>query len=358
MDRKPITRIANGRAMRVSFALILAVVMSTGALAGPDCRNWTEDLFWAEAKVPDVRRCIDEGADLQARGELEATPLHHATGYNNKEMMQLLIDAGAEVDAIAEGGMVPLHVATLSGAAETVKVLLDAGADVDAQDDAGMTPLHQAVELAALVETDALPASGALPKLFAMEAVRALLEAGADANARDMRGLTPLAIAWQHGADGTALALVEAGADFGTASDGSTLFYIGRRPWRPLHAAAELGAVDSVRILLDSGQHVDERDSAGRTPLHMAAKSGGVEVVRILLDAGANIEAKDDFGRTPFHLAAQDAQAEVVRLLIDMGADPAATMPDGSLPVDLDERNDIDRGDSILLKLYEPLSTR
>lgn len=344
--------------MRVSFALILAVVMPTASLAGPDCRNWTEDLFWAEATVPDVRRCIDEGSDLQARGVLEATPLHHAVGYDNHEMTLLLIGAGADVDAVAEGGMVPLHIATFSGNAETVKALLNAGADVDAQNDEGMTPLHQAVELAALVESDVLQASGALLELRAMEAVRVLLDAEADTDARDNRGLTPLAIAWQHGARETALALVEAGADFGAASEGSTLFYIGRRPWRPLHAAAELGAADSMRILLDTGRDVDERDSAGRTPLHMAASGGGVEAVRVLLDAGADIEAKDNFGLTPLRLAERDAQAEVARVLVDMGAGPPGPMPDGGFPVDQDERNDMDRDDSVPLKLYEHLSTR
>ena len=53
------------------------------------------------------------------------------------------------------------------------------------------------------------------------------------------------------------------------------------------------------------------------TPLHAAAQHGREETVRILLDCGADANARADSGQTPLHLSA--------KVLVDAGADPGAT---------------------------------
>jgi ankyrin repeat protein len=65
-----------------------------------------------------------------------------------------------------------------------------------------------------------------------------------------------------------------------------------------LLAAAEGGARESCRALLDMGVAIDTRGSFGATPLMVAAGSGSVEVVELLLDRGADRTLKDDAGKT------------------------------------------------------------
>jgi ankyrin repeat protein len=65
-----------------------------------------------------------------------------------------------------------------------------------------------------------------------------------------------------------------------------------------LLAAAEGGARESCRVLLDMGVAIDTRGSFGLTPLMAAAGSGSVEVVELLLDGGADRTLKDKAGKT------------------------------------------------------------
>ena len=73
----------------------------------------------------------------------------------------------------------------------------------------------------------------------------------------------------------------------------------------PLHAAALKGNLAMAELLLAHGAAVDARDGDGLTPLHNAALSGHAEVAALLLDRGADREARDrDAGATPLFQAA------------------------------------------------------
>ena len=62
----------------------------------------------------------------------------------------------------------------------------------------------------------------------------------------------------------------------------------------PLHIAASLGQLDTVRRLLDSGVRVDEVKEDGNTALHCAAIMGHLRVVELLLEEEADTEATGD----------------------------------------------------------------
>jgi ankyrin repeat protein len=77
----------------------------------------------------------------------------------------------------------------------------------------------------------------------------------------------------------------------------------------PLHDAAELGHLESVRLLLDLGFAVDSREGPerwpGSTPLHRAALKGHLPVVRELVARGAPLDVREQsFGGTPIGAAA------------------------------------------------------
>ena len=71
----------------------------------------------------------------------------------------------------------------------------------------------------------------------------------------------------------------------------------------PLHGAARYGNAETVTALLKAGANIEARAERGATPLHAAAVRGNAETVTTLLKAGANGKAKTESGYTPFHLA-------------------------------------------------------
>ncbi|KAH9014388.1 ankyrin repeat-containing domain protein [Lactarius pseudohatsudake] len=112
----------------------------------------------------------------------------------------------------------------------------------------------------------------------------------------------------------------------------------------PLHLAAFSGSTAIVRLLIEHGANITAQDRVHRTPLHMASSwddtSGDrplpddenynvkADTVRLLIDHGADVAAQDDTYSTPLHLASSYGSVETVRLLIERGAD--VTVQDGS----------------------------
>uniref|UniRef100_A0A7C1GC84 Zinc-ribbon domain-containing protein n=1 Tax=Thermofilum adornatum TaxID=1365176 RepID=A0A7C1GC84_9CREN len=157
--------------------------------------------------------------------------------------------------------------------------------------------------------------------------VRELLKKGANVNARDIYGDTPLHNAAGRGYADVARILLEHGA-YVNAKD--SLY-----GWTPLHFAAFEGHVDVVKLLLEHGADVNARNRDGWTPLHRAADMGHVDVARILLEHGADANAKSKNGWTPLHDAAFEGHVDVVKLLLEHGADPSIRDKDGNTPLDI-----------------------
>jgi len=145
--------------------------------------------------------------------------------------------------------------------------------------------------------------------------VRSLLEAGANATAVGMRGLTALHYAARGGHLEAARALLQ----FGAAPDA----VIGLGMYRPLHLAAQFDHLDVVALLLQAGA-LPLHDPTGqlKSPLHLAQSPA---VVRLLLAAGAEANlAFDPRGNTPLHDAARRGCPQSVALLLEAGAAPNA----------------------------------
>lgn len=91
--------------------------------------------------------------------------------------------------------------------------------------------------------------------------------------------------------------------------------------WTPLHAAADAGHTELVKLLVAKGAVIDAKTKVGWTPLMTAACNGRKEAAALLISKGARLDIGDvTFGRNPLHWAAIQGHADVAELLITKGA--------------------------------------
>lgn len=136
--------------------------------------------------------------------------------------------------------------------------------------------------------------------------VKNLLHEGADANARDRNGMTPLVQAAIVDSADAVLLLLEEGADVNAkANDGMTALF-----W-----AASSGYTNIVRTLLKKGADVNGKNNSGWTALMSATNLGHEETVRALLEKGADIQVQDKEGNTALRLAVKYNYSGIIDLL-------------------------------------------
>lgn len=156
-----------------------------------------------------------------------------------------------------------------------------------------------------------------------VEVVRRLLAAGADPNAADQIGFTPLHQAAALGHRAVAELLLDSGALLGTQT---TRLYTGPGQnigsgGTPLHAAVANQRLALVKLLLERGADPDAFAEL-QTPLSMAVANGWIEGTMRLLESGAD----PDLGYALHRASARDPKW--VALMLDAGADPNRITPD------------------------------
>lgn len=158
-----------------------------------------------------------------------------------------------------------------------------------------------------------------------VEAVRAVVESGADVHAVTRLGM-PLEVAVRAGMPEVVDLLLAAGADPNR--------YSNDRAWYLLHAAAHDGQGDLIEKMTTAGADPNVRNDALATPLMVAVIASSTYATAALLKAGAdpNLGNKDD--STPLHHAAAMQFSQMVDMLLAAGANPGAVDRFGKTPLD------------------------
>ncbi len=140
------------------------------------------------------------------------------------------------------------------------------------------------------------------------EMIEELIALGADMNATNSKGETPLDIA------------------AGKLKHIQMLAYWGAREhWvrynqeiklldAKLFEATRTSTPEKIQELLDSGANIHAKDHEGREPIHMAASLGTPEKIQKLYDLGADLNVTDNKGRTPLDMASFENRSILIRM--------------------------------------------
>ncbi|HOD27950.1 MAG TPA: ankyrin repeat domain-containing protein [Syntrophales bacterium] len=171
-----------------------------------------------------------------------------------------------------------------------------------------------------------------------LDKIRALIDQGADVNARNKFGDTPLTIAARMGSNETVKLLLGKGADVHLRSTNTTNVVNSVNSWTPLMFAAMRRHndqpepirqnIDMINALLAKGADLDARTNDGKTALFLCAREGNTVMAKYLMDKGADVNVKlsttDGYdGYTPLLYAAiyDRGRNPVMMALIEKGAD-------------------------------------
>ncbi|MBX9601195.1 MAG: ankyrin repeat domain-containing protein [Bryobacteraceae bacterium] len=252
----------------------LRILLDFGAEVNARSEGGITALLWAASDPAKASLLVERGANVNAASRDNRTPLMVAAMAGQESVVRLLLDKGADIQAQDAAGNTPLICAALSGSPVLVRLMLDKGAVLEVKDRLGSSALDLAADAKNREAIPYLLAKGADPrsassaagrvrhgevqlkKITALmaaapyldrETVRALIKAGADVNARDIRGMTPLMLA------------------VGTETQ-------------------DAGVVEE---LLLAGADVQAKSEVGETVLDWARKYRNPAVMKLLVRAGA-----------------------------------------------------------------------
>ena len=316
-------------------------------------------LMWAAAErhAPVVKLLLERGADWRIRGfdretkppKLSAasaispiprggfTALMFTAREGDMESAAVMLDAGVDVNHGDVDNVTPLVAAIMNKQYTLAKFLIDRGADVNIVDAGGRTALYAMIDIRN-EDWTAMPNRTTDDPLPTLDVVTAIIDHGAQLDVPLNRPLT-----------------VRSGMDFGdtTLGEGAT----------PMMRAARAGDHEVIRLLLAKGATATLTTKDGTNALMFAAGIGyrdkntrgsevdALESVKILVNFGLDVRQRNTREETALHGAADRGADTIVQYLVDHGAELNVKSKQGFTPLD------VAMGKSSLLQLPVPKPT-
>lgn len=279
-----------------------------------------------------IRKLMDMGVDMNAGVIRGQTPIrilmsHRINPGLAKKYVDYYRDAAElfsreSMEELDRNGEAAVHLAARNGHTGALAVMIAKGVDVNLSEDApaqpGMTPLHEACVYGHA------------------DAVKLLMDAGADDTLKNSRGNTPAHCAVRHDKGGETLSNEVRARMLKELKHLDIPGENGRTPLMQVQLLDLTAARDLLPVFLEKGVDVNRRDDRGMTALmHNAENYCFKDVIKPLIQAGADIGIVDNEGNTALHYALRAGDAGVARYLIKKGADYNLPNNDGVTPAQI-----------------------
>ena len=319
---------------RVSGKEVLQLLINHDADVNATNKSNTTALMVAckTGNIDAINELLNAEADTNIVDTNGYTCLHAAVSATcNKEVLQTLINHGADVNAADKSNVAALMLACEKGNVNAVDILLNAGADPNIPDTDGNTRLHDTVRhgynrevLQLLLDYGAnVNAIDNCNETVLMKAywngntdvINVLLNAGADPNIADFKGVPLIYYAVEGGGSKDVLqAIIDHCADVNATINGNLT---------PFMKACRMGNADAACLLLKAGADPDFALDDGDTCLHDAVRRGYTkEVLGTMIDHGADVNATNRNNATALMIACKKGNMESINILLNAGADP------------------------------------
>jgi ankyrin repeat protein len=295
--------------------------------------NAAAELLGKASRLGDVKTLdslLSSGINPELLDHFGHTPLYYAVSFNQTNAVELLLNYHADPNALFKGHIdapqtsaTPLQIAAELGNRRIASLLIAAGAEVDEKGPTGRTALHYA--------------RGQL------DVVQLLINKGADVNARDADGISPLNEAAWTGSIDTAAILLLHGAHINEIESKTGL--------TPINEASYQGHSKLVQYLLQFKPDLGIADKKGYGPLDNAIRMGKEDCAVLLLDAEPGLETPQ-FLAAAMDAAVRKDESVVVDRLLERGATADAALPSGATPLDAAAFGGASKAVDVLLRHY------
>ena len=225
---------------------------------------------------------------------------------NNIVQVERMLQHGADPDQTWPDGMTGLHVSAQFGYLQMAAVLVGAGADINAIDLLGQTPLFHAV-----VTNN-------------IKLVRFLLDKNANTGISNNIGYSPLHVSAYYNYETSLDLLCKKMVDLDIRTD---------KGYTALHIASSQGHSELVQKLLASNRvDINSVTQDGSTSLSLASKAGSLATVTTLIKQGADVNKTNSAGVSPLHEGCLANHPDIVQKLLSSGARSLVYTKDGQLP--------------------------
>ena len=325
---------------------------------------------WPTARTyPTTRFLLDKGGDVHTISETGDTLLHLATTVGPEddalEFTRFLVQAGCNPSIPNSENETPLHIAARAGyitvidyylslgtslppdillvavtgwsstKAQAIRYLVEKGANASAATTDGDTPLHL------------------LSPYDDLECVKILIHAGCDPRTQNLAGETPLHAAARYESISTLnyflsqgiplpddilrisapsifRSLISKGVDARCVAANIDMQLL----HRAIASHDEEDCLECAKILVGAGWNPSLRNSDGQTPIHIAAKRGHISIIQYLLSQSAPFPSDILLVVIPIG-ASPDSWVSFIHFLIREGASVTAATSDGDTPLHL-----------------------